>query len=167
MKEILAQLSQHPVSTRLSLTGTIIVGRDIAHAKLKELIDAGKELPAVHQRSPDLLRGCGQRAPAGYTFQVHLAQPPQVASDSYVDLLQSHGGSMIMLAKGNALVSRSPTRAINTAASTSAVRRRPGGSAGASRDVIKRLECVAYPELGMEAIWKIEVEDFPAFSPGR
>lgn len=117
MKEILAQLSQYPVSTRLSLTGTIIVGRDIAHAKLKELIDAGKELPQYIKDHPIYYAGPA-KTPAGYPSG-SLGPTTAGRMDSYVDLLQSHGGSMIMLAKVTA-VSRSPTHVINTAASTSA-----------------------------------------------
>ncbi|WP_042021721.1 fumarate hydratase C-terminal domain-containing protein, partial [Escherichia coli] len=98
MKEILAQLSQYPVSTRLSLTGTIIVGRDIAHAKLKELIDAGKELPQYIKDHPIYYAGPA-KTPAGYPSG-SLGPTTAGRMDSYVDLLQSHGGSMIMLAKG-------------------------------------------------------------------
>lgn len=124
MKEILAQLSQYPVSTRLSLTGTIIVGRDIAHAKLKELIDAGKELPQYIKDHPIYYAGPA-KTPAGYPSG-SLGPTTAGRMDSYVDLLQSHGGSMIMLAKGNRS-QQVTTRVINTAASTSvasAVRRR-------------------------------------------
>ena len=158
MKEILAQLSQYPVSTRLSLTGTIIVGRDIAHAKLKELIDAGKELPQYIKDHPIYYAGPA-KTPAGYPSG-SLGPPTAGRMDSFVDLLQSHGGSMIMLAKGN-----------RSQQVTDACHKHGGfylGSIGGPAAVlaqqsIKHLECVAYPELGMEAIWKIEVEDFPAF----
>ncbi len=158
MKEILAQLSQYPVSTRLSLTGTIIVGRDIAHAKLKELIDAGKELPQYIKDHPIYYAGPA-KTPAGYPSG-SLGPTTAGRMDSYVDLLQSHGGSMIMLAKGN-----------RSQQVTDACHKHGGfylGSIGGPAAVlaqqsIKHLECVAYPELGMEAIWKIEVEDFPAF----
>ena len=158
MKEILAQLSQYPVSTRLSLTGTIIVGRDIAHAKLKELIDSGKELPQYIKDHPIYYAGPA-KTPAGYPSG-SLGPTTAGRMDSYVDLLQSHGGSMIMLAKGN-----------RSQQVTDACHKHGGfylGSIGGPAAVlaqqsIKHLECVAYPELGMEAIWKIEVEDFPAF----
>ena len=153
MKEILAQLSQYPVSTRLSLTG-----RDIAHAKLKELIDAGKELPQYIKDHPIYYAGPA-KTPAGYPSG-SLGPTTAGRMDSYVDLLQSHGGSMIMLAKGN-----------RSQQVTDACHKHGGfylGSIGGPAAVlaqqsIKHLECVAYPELGMEAIWKIEVEDFPAF----
>lgn len=145
MKEILAQLSQYPVSTRLSLTGTIIVGRDIAHAKLKELIDAGKELPQYIKDHPIYYAGPA-KTPAGYPSG-SLGPTTAGRMDSYVDLLQSHGGSMIMLAKGN-----------RSQQVTDACHKHGGfylGSIGGPAAVlaqqsIKHLECVAYPELGME-----------------
>ena len=144
MPEILAELDKYPVATRLSLNGTIIVGRDIAHAKLKERLDRGEDLPQTPQGM-----ACGSMGPttAG-------------RMDPYVDLFQSHGGSMIMLAKGN-----------RSQAVTDACKKHGGfylGSIGGpaailAQNNIKSIECVEYPELGMEAIWKIEVEDFPAF----
>ncbi|MDU5910274.1 MAG: FumA C-terminus/TtdB family hydratase beta subunit, partial [Escherichia coli] len=142
MKEILAQLSQYPVSTRLSLTGTIIVGRDIAHAKLKELIDAGKELPQYIKDHPIYYAGPA-KTPAGYPSG-SLGPTTAGRMDSYVDLLQSHGGSMIMLAKGN-----------RSQQVTDACHKHGGfylGSIGGPAAVlaqqsIKHLECVAYPEL--------------------
>jgi fumarate hydratase class I len=158
MTEILAELSKYPVSTRLSLNGTIIVGRDIAHAKLKERIDRGEGLPQYIKDHPIYYAGPA-KTPAGYASG---SMGPTTAGrmDSYVDLLQSHGGSMIMLAKGNR------SRQV-----TDACRKHGGfylGSIGGpaailAQNSIKSLECVEYPELGMEAIWKIEVEDFPAF----
>ena len=158
MKEILAQLSQYPVSTRLSLTGTIIVGRDIAHAKLKERIESGEGLPQYIKDHPIYYAGPA-KTPAGYPSG-SLGPTTAGRMDSYVDLLQSHGGSMIMLAKGN-----------RSQQVTDACQKHGGfylGSIGGPAAVlaqqsIKHLECVEYPELGMEAIWKIEVEDFPAF----
>ncbi|EAQ4166007.1 fumarate hydratase [Salmonella enterica] len=158
MKEILAQLSQYPVSTRLSLTGTIIVGRDIAHAKLKERIESGEDLPQYIKDHPIYYAGPA-KTPAGYPSG-SLGPTTAGRMDSYVDLLQSHGGSMIMLAKGN-----------RSQQVTDACKKHGGfylGSIGGPAAVlaqqsIKHLECVEYPELGMEAIWKIEVEDFPAF----
>ncbi|MGX4989176.1 class I fumarate hydratase FumA [Enterobacter kobei] len=158
MNEILAQLSAHPVSTRLSLNGTIIVARDIAHAKLKELLDNGEELPQYVKDHPIYYAGPA-KTPEGYASG-SLGPTTAGRMDSYVDLLQSHGASMIMLAKGN-----------RSQQVTDACHKHGGfylGSIGGpaavlAQNSIKRLECVAYPELGMEAIWKIEVENFPAF----
>lgn len=158
MEEILKELSEYPVSTRLSLNGTIIVGRDIAHAKLKERIDRGEGLPQYVKDHPIYYAGPA-KTPQGYASG---SMGPTTAGrmDSYVDLLQSHGGSMIMLAKGN-----------RSQEVTDACKKYGGfylGSIGGpaailAQESIKSLECVEYPELGMEAIWKIEVEDFPAF----
>lgn len=158
MVEILAELSKYPVSTRLSLSGTIIVGRDIAHAKLKERIDRGEGLPQYIKDHPIYYAGPA-KTPEGYASG---SMGPTTAGrmDSYVDLFQSHGGSMIMLAKGN-----------RSQQVTDACKKHGGfylGSIGGpaailAQESIKSLECVEYPELGMEAIWKIEVEDFPAF----
>ncbi len=158
MSEILAQLSAHPVSTRLTLNGTIIVARDIAHAKLKELIDNGEELPQYVKDHPIYYAGPA-KTPEGYASG-SLGPTTAGRMDSYVDLLQSHGASMVMLAKGN-----------RSQQVTDACHKHGGfylGSIGGPAAVlaqqsIKSLECVAYPELGMEAIWKIEVENFPAF----
>lgn len=158
MPEILAELSKYPVSTRLSLNGSIIVGRDIAHAKLKERIDRGEGLPQYIKDHPIYYAGPA-KTPKGYASG---SMGPTTAGrmDSYVDLFQSHGGSMIMLAKGN-----------RSQQVTDACQKHGGfylGSIGGpaailAQNSIKSLECVEYPELGMEAIWKIEVEDFPAF----
>lgn len=158
MKEILATLSQYPVSTRLSLNGTIVVGRDIAHAVLKDLLDSGQELPQYVKDHPIYYAGPA-KTPAGLPSG---SFGPTTAGrmDSYVDLFQSQGGSMIMIAKGN----RSPQV-------TDACKKHGGfylGSIGGpaailAQQSIKHVECLAYPELGMEAIWKIEVENFPAF----
>ncbi len=158
MKEILAQLSQYPVSTRLSLNGTIIVGRDIAHAKLKERLDNGESLPQYVKDHPIYYAGPA-KTPEGYASG-SLGPTTAGRMDSYVDQLQAAGGSMIMLAKGN-----------RSQQVTDACHKHGGfylGSIGGPAAVlaqgsIKSLECVEYPELGMEAIWKIEVEDFPAF----
>ena len=158
MQEILAQLSQYPVATRLSLSGTIIVGRDIAHAKLKERLDKGEGLPQYVKDHPIYYAGPA-KTPAGYASG-SLGPTTAGRMDSYVDLLQSHGGSMIMLAKGN-----------RSQQVTDACHKHGGfylGSIGGpaavlAQESIKSLECVEYPELGMEAIWKIEVENFPAF----
>ncbi len=158
MKEILAELSKYPVATRLSLNGTIIVGRDIAHAKLKERIDRGEGLPQYVKDHPIYYAGPA-KTPKGMACG---SMGPTTAGrmDSYVDLFQSQGGSMIMLAKGN-----------RSQQVTDACQKYGGfylGSIGGpaailAQNNIKSIECVEYPELGMEAIWKIEVEDFPAF----
>lgn len=158
MPEILAELNNYPVSTRLSLTGTIIVGRDIAHAKLKERIDSGEGLPQYLKDHPIYYAGPA-KTPKGMPSG---SFGPTTAGrmDSYVDLFQSHGGSMIMIAKGN-----------RSQQVTDACQKYGGfylGSIGGpaailAQDSIKKVECLEYPELGMEAIWKIEVVDFPAF----
>ncbi|WP_264272394.1 class I fumarate hydratase FumA [Duffyella gerundensis] len=158
MEEILAQLSHYPVSTRLSLSGTIIVARDIAHAKLKERIDNGEGLPQYIKDHPVYYAGPA-KTPEGYASG-SLGPTTAGRMDSYVDLLQSHGGSKIMLAKGN-----------RSQQVTDACQKHGGfylGSIGGPAAVlaqqsIKKLECLEYAELGMEAIWKIEVENFPAF----
>jgi len=158
MPQILKTLSQYAVSTRLSLTGTIIVGRDIAHAKLKERIDAGFGLPQYMKDHPIYYAGPA-KTPAGMPSG---SFGPTTAGrmDSYVDLLQSEGGSMVMIAKGN-----------RSQQVTDACKKYGGfylGSIGGpaailAQNSIKKVECLEYPELGMEAIWKIEVVDFPAF----
>lgn len=158
MKEILEELSKYPVSTRLSLTGTIIVGRDIAHAKLQERIDKGEGLPQYIKDHPIYYAGPA-KTPKGYASG---SMGPTTAGrmDSYVHAFQANGGSMIMIAKGN-----------RSQQVTDACHKHGGfylGSIGGpaailAQNSIKSLECLEYPELGMEAIWKIEVEDFPAF----
>jgi fumarate hydratase class I len=158
MKEILAELSKHPIKTQLSLTGTIVVGRDIAHAKLKERIDRGEGLPQYLKDHPIYYAGPA-KTPRGMPSG---SFGPTTAGrmDSYVDLFQSHGGSLVMIAKGN-----------RSKQVTDACKKHGGfylGSIGGAaailaRDNIKKVEVLEYPELGMEAIWKIEVEDFPAF----
>ena len=158
MSEILKELDKYPVSTRLSLNGTIIVGRDIAHAKLKERLNKGEELPEYIKNHPIYYAGPA-KTPAGMACG---SMGPTTAGrmDPYVDLFQSHGGSMVMLAKGN-----------RSQAVTDACKKHGGfylGSIGGpaailAQNNIKSIECVEYPELGMEAIWKIEVENFPAF----
>lgn len=158
MSEVLKELSKYPVSTRLSLNGTIIVGRDIAHVKLKERLDRGEEMPQYMKDHPIYYAGPA-KTPAGMACG---SMGPTTAGrmDSYVDLFQSHGGGMVMLAKGN-----------RAQCVTDACKKHGGfylGSIGGpaailAQNNIKSIECVEYPELGMEAIWKIEVEDFPAF----
>ena len=158
MRDILAELSRHPVTTRVSLTGPLIVARDIAHAKLKERLDAGQGLPQYLKDHPVYYAGPA-KTPTGYASG---SFGPTTAGrmDSYVDLFQSHGGSMVMLAKGN-----------RGTAVTQACRKHGGfylGSIGGpaailAKENIRKVELLEYPELGMEAVWKIEVEDFPAF----
>lgn len=158
MAEILKELAKYPVSTRLSLSGTIIVGRDIAHAKLKERIDRGEGLPQYVKDHPIYYAGPA-KTPKGMPSG---SFGPTTAGrmDSYVDLFQENGGSMIMIAKGN-----------RSQQVTDACKKHGGfylGSIGGpaailAQNNIKKVECLEYPELGMEAIWKIEVEDFPAF----
>ncbi|MGL9734843.1 MAG: class I fumarate hydratase FumA [Symbiopectobacterium sp.] len=158
MEQILKTLSQYPVSTRLTLSGTMIVARDIAHAKLKERIDNGEGLPQYVKDHPIYYAGPA-KTPEGYTSG-SLGPTTAGRMDSYVDLLQANGGSRIMLAKGN-----------RSQQVTDACHKHGGfylGSIGGpaailAQNSIKSLTCVEYPELGMEAIWKIEVEDFPAF----
>ena len=158
MKDVLADLTKYPVSTRVQLSGTIIVARDIAHAKLKERLDRGEELPDYMKNHPVLYAGPA-KTPEGYACG---SMGPTTANrmDPYVDLFQSHGGSMVMIAKGN-----------RTDVVTEACKKHGGfylGTIGGvaavlSSDSIKSIECVEFPELGMEAVYKIEVEDFPAF----
>ena len=158
MNEILAELTKYPVATRLSLNGTIIVGRDIAHAKIKERLDAGEEMPQYLKDHPIYYAGPA-KTPEGMASG---SFGPTTAGrmDSYVDLFQSNGGSMVMIAKGN-----------RSQQVTDACHKHGGfylGSIGGpaailAQNSIKKVECLEYPELGMEAIWKIEVENFPAF----
>ncbi len=158
MSEILKELTKYPVATRLSLNGTIIVGRDIAHAKLKERLDRGEDLPQYIKDHPIYYAGPA-KTPAGMACG---SMGPTTAGrmDSYVDLFQSHGGSMVMLAKGNR--SQQVTDACKEVWWFLSGLYRRSGCYPCSNN-IKSIECVEYPELGMEAIWKIEVEDFPAF----
>ena len=158
MDEIRKELTKYPVSTRLSLNGTIIVARDIAHAKLKERLDRGEGLPDYFKNHPVLYAGPA-KTPQGLPCG---SMGPTTANrmDTYVDLFQQNGGSMVMIAKGN-----------RTQMVTDACKKSGGfylGSIGGpaavlSMNSIKSIECVEYPELGMEAVWKIEVENFPAF----
>ena len=158
MKEILEELDKYPVSTRLSLNGTIIVGRDIAHAKIKERLDKGEPMPEYLKNHPIYYAGPAKKPedmPSG-------SFGPTTAGrmDPYVDQFQAAGGSMVMIAKGN-----------RSQQVTDACQKHGGfylGSIGGAAAIlaqnsIKNVELLEYPELGMEAIWKIEVEDFPAF----
>ncbi|MCW5750646.1 MAG: fumarate hydratase [Alphaproteobacteria bacterium] len=158
MSEIRKQLSQYPVKTRVSLSGTMIVARDIAHAKLKERIEAGQGLPEYFRNHPVYYAGPA-KTPEGYATG---SFGPTTAGrmDSYVDLMMEHGGSFVMLAKGNR------SRQV-----TEACKKHGGfylGSIGGpaailAKNCIRKVEVQEYPELGMEAIWRIEVENFPAF----
>lgn len=158
MPEILKELTKYPVATRLSLNGTIIVGRDIAHAKIKERLDRGEPMPEYMQNHPIYYAGPA-KTPKGMPSG---SFGPTTAGrmDPYVDQFQSEGGSMVMIAKGN-----------RSQQVTDACHKHGGfylGSIGGpaailAQNSIKKVECLEYPELGMEAIWKIEVEDFPAF----
>ncbi len=158
MADIRAELGRYPVATRLSLTGTIVVARDIAHARLKQRIDAGEGLPQYFKDHIVYYAGPAKTPPG----QVSGSFGPTTAGrmDSYVDLFMQHGGSFVTLAKGN----RGPEV-------TAACQRHGGfylGSIGGpaailAQNCIRAVEVIEYAELGMEAIWKIEVEDFPAF----
>ena len=158
MDQILAELSKHPVKTRVSLTGTLVVARDLAHAKIKSLVDEGKPMPEYFKKYPVYYAGPA-KTPAGYASG---SFGPTTAGrmDSYVDYFQSLGGSMVMLAKGN-----------RSKQVTEACKKHGGfylGSIGGpaarlAQDCIKKVEVLDYEELGMEAVWKIEVENFPAF----
>ena len=158
MKDLLAELTRYPVKTRLSLTGTLVVARDIAHARIGELLDAGQPMPDYMRRHPVYYAGPA-KTPEGYPSG---SFGPTTAGrmDAYVDSFQAAGGSLVMLAKGN----RSP-QVIDACA-------RHGGfylgsiggpAARLAQDSIRHVEVLDYPELGMEAVWRIEVEDFPAF----
>ena len=158
MDEIRAQLSQYPVKTRVSLNGTIVVARDIAHAKIKALLDSGEPMPQYLKDHPVYYAGPA-KTPEGMPSG---SFGPTTAGrmDSYVDLFQSQGGSLVMLAKGN-----------RSKQVTDACEKHGGfylGSIGGpaarlAQDCIRKVELLEYPELGMEAIWRIEVENFPAF----
>ncbi|MBT3222291.1 MAG: fumarate hydratase, partial [Proteobacteria bacterium] len=158
MTEILAQLTQYPVKTVLSLTGTMVVGRDIAHAKIKERLDSGKGMPEYFKKHPVYYAGPAKTPPgmASGSFGPTTAG----RMDPYVGPFQAVGGSMVMIAKGN-----------RSQQVTDACKKYGGfylGSIGGpaailAKNHIKAVKVLDYPELGMEAIWEIEVEDFPAF----
>jgi len=158
MNKIRSELTKYPIKTRLSLTGTIVVARDIAHAKLKECIDDGKGLPdyikdhAIYYAGP-------AKTPKGMTSG---SFGPTTAGrmDSYVDLFQANGGSMVMLAKGNRSKSVTESCKKHGGFYLGSI---GGPAARLAQDCIRKIEILEYEELGMEAIWKIEVEDFPAF----
>jgi fumarate hydratase class I len=158
MPDILAELSRYPVATPLLLNGTLVVARDIAHAKFKAALDAGEHLPDYLLHHPIYYAGPA-KTPAG---KPSGSFGPTTAGrmDSYVDLLQSHKASLVMIAKGNR------SRAV-----TEACQRHGGfylGSTGGpaallAQESIRKVDCIDFPELGMEAVWRIEVVDFPAF----
>ncbi len=158
MSDIRATLARHPIRTRLSLTGPLIVARDIAHAKLKERIDRGEGLPQ-YMKDHCVYYAGPAKTPAGYASG---SFGPTTAGrmDSYVDLFQSHGGSMVMLAKGNR--SQDVTNACKTHGGFY-LGSIGGPAARLAKDCIKQVSVLEYPELGMEAVWKIDVVDFPAF----
>ncbi|WP_040535651.1 fumarate hydratase [Gordonia namibiensis] len=158
MSEILAQLSQYPVKTRLSLTGPLVVARDIAHAKIKERLDAGEPMPDYLRDHPVYYAGPA-KTPEGMASG---SFGPTTAGrmDSYVEQFQAAGGSMVMLAKGNR--SKQVTEACNSHGGFY-LGSIGGPAARLALDCIKSQEIIEYPELGMEAVWKIEVENFPAF----
>ncbi len=158
MDEIRAELSKHPVKTRLSLSGPMVVARDIAHAKLAERLDAGESMPA-YLRDHAVYYAGPAKTPEGYASG---SFGPTTAGrmDSYVEKFQAAGGSFVMLAKGNR--SAQVTRACQTYGGFY-LGSIGGPAARLAADCIKKVEVLEYPELGMEAVWKIEVEDFPAF----
>ncbi len=158
MEEICAELSKYPVTTRVSLSGPMVVARDSAHAKFKERLDAGKGLPDYLKKFPIYYAGPA-KTPKGY---VSGSFGPTTAGrmDAYVDLLQSQGASMVMLAKGN----RSPVVTASCKKHGGFYLGSVGGPAAIlAKEHISKVEPLEYPELGMEAVWKIEVKDFPAF----
>jgi fumarate hydratase class I len=158
MDAIRAELSKHPVKTRVSLTGTMVVARDIAHAKLQERLDAGLGLPDYIKDHPVYYAGPA-KTPAGMATG---SFGPTTAGrmDSYVAAFQQAGGSFVMLAKGNR------SKAVLNACKTHGgfyLGSVGGPAARLAQDCIRKVEVLEYPELGMEAVWRIEVEDFPAF----
>ena len=158
MDDILAELTKYPVKTRLSLTGPLVVARDIAHAKIKERLDAGEEMPQYLKDHPVYYAGPA-KTPEGYASG---SFGPTTAGrmDSYVEQFQAAGGSKVMLAKGNR--SQQVTDACD-AHGGFYLGSIGGPAARLAQDCIKKVEVLEYEELGMEAVWKIEVEDFPAF----
>ena len=158
MKEILAQLTKHPIETRLSLTGPMIVARDLAHAKLRERLERGEGLPDYFKNHPVYYAGPA-KTPQGYASG---SFGPTTAGrmDSFVDDFQAAGGSMVSLAKGNrAAIVREACKKHGGFYLASI----GGAAANLAEHCVKKVECIEYPELGMEAIWRIEVVDFPAF----
>uniref|UniRef100_UPI000369D9F7 FumA C-terminus/TtdB family hydratase beta subunit n=1 Tax=Streptomyces xiaopingdaonensis TaxID=1565415 RepID=UPI000369D9F7 len=158
MEEIRAELSKHPVKTRLSLTGTLVVARDIAHAKIKERLDAGDELPQYLKDHPVYYAGPA-KTPEGYASG---SFGPTTAGrmDAYVEQFQAAGGSLVMLAKGNRSKQVTDACAAHGGFYLGSI---GGPAARLAQDCIKKVEVLEYEELGMEAVWRIEVEEFPAF----
>jgi fumarate hydratase class I len=158
MAEIRAELSGYPVRTRLSLTGTLVVARDIAHAKIKERLDAGEPMPAYLRDHPVYYAGPA-KTPEGYASG---SFGPTTAGrmDSYVEQFQAAGGSLVMLAKGNRSAAVTKACATYGGFYLGSI---GGPAARLAQDCIRAVEVLEYPELGMEAVWRIEVEDFPAF----
>ncbi|MBO0846193.1 MAG: fumarate hydratase [Nocardioides sp.] len=158
MAEILTKLSKHPVKTRLSLSGPLVVARDIAHAKIQERLDAGEEMPSYLKDHAVYYAGPA-KTPEGYASG---SFGPTTAGrmDSYVEGFQAQGGSMVMLAKGNRSKAVTEACAAHGGFYLGSI---GGPAARLAQDCIKSVEVLEYPELGMEAVWKIEVEDFPAF----
>ena len=158
MKAILAELTKHPIRTRLALTGTMIVARDLAHAKIRERLDHGEPMPDYLKNHPVYYAGPA-KTPAGYASG---SFGPTTAGrmDSYVDQFQAAGGSMVMLAKGNRSAAVREACAEHGGFYLGSI---GGPAARLAQDCIKKVETLEYPELGMEAVWRIEVENFPAF----
>ncbi|MBW8806415.1 MAG: fumarate hydratase [Catenulisporales bacterium] len=158
MAEIRTELSKYPVKTRLSLTGTLVVARDIAHAKIKERLDAGEPMPQYLKDHPVYYAG-PSKTPEGYASG---SFGPTTAGrmDSYVAQFQAAGGSMVMLAKGNRSKQVTDACAEYGGFYLGSI---GGPAARLAQDCIKKVEVLEYPELGMEAVWRIEVQDFPAF----
>jgi fumarate hydratase class I len=158
MSEIRSELSKYPVKTRLALTGTLVVARDIAHAKIKERLDAGEPMPQYMKDHPVYYAGPA-KTPEGYASG---SFGPTTAGrmDSYVAQFQAAGGSLVMLAKGNRSKQVTDACAEHGGFYLGSI---GGPAARLAQDCIKKVEVLEYPELGMEAVWRIEVEDFPAF----
>ena len=158
MDEIREELSRYPVRTRLSLTGTLVVARDIAHAKIKERLDAGEGMPQYLKDHPVYYAGPA-KTPHGMPSG---SFGPTTAGrmDSYVGQFQSAGGSLVMLAKGNRSQQVTDACMDHGGFYLGSI---GGPAARLAQDCIRSVEVLEYPELGMEAVWKIEVEDFPAF----
>ena len=158
MSAIREELSGYRVTTRLSLTCTLVVARDIAHAKIAELLDSGQEMPSYLKEHPVYYAGPA-KTPEGYASG---SFGPTTAGrmDSYVERFQAAGGSLIMLAKGNRSTEVTSSCAQHGGFYLGSI---GGPAARLAKDSIKKVEVLEYPELGMEAIWRIEVEDFPAF----
>jgi fumarate hydratase, class I len=158
MAEVRAELTRYPVKTRLSLSGPMVVARDIAHAKIKERLDAGEPMPA-YLRDHAVYYAGPAKTPAGYASG---SFGPTTAGrmDAYVDEFQRAGGSLVMVAKGNRSQAVTDACQANGGFYLGSI---GGPAARLAQDCIRKVEVLEYPELGMEAVWQIEVEDFPAF----